>query len=264
MTTLANPPRRPKDQPGQQHPSAKPAKGGGFSINVGKSERVVSTVTGGLLAAYGLRRRTPGNLLLAGLGGAMLYRGLSGHCPAYKGLGVSTAEHEEPTSTEQYSQHGVQVDVSVSIQKPKSDLYRFWRDFRNLPRFMTYLKSVQVVNDKRSHWVIEGPAGTSLAWDAEIINDEPDALIAWQSLQGGDVDTAGSVRFLDAPAGRGTEVKVVLDYVPPAGKFGAVVAWFFGRDGESEVREDLRHFKQMMEAGEIPTIEGQPQGTCRK
>ena len=151
--------------------------------------------------------------------------------------------------------------MSFTVDKPRQELYGFWRDFTNLPKFMKHLQSVTVQDEKRSHWVTDGPAGSRVSWDADVINDVPGELIAWHSLAGGDVDTAGSIRFRDAPAGRGTEVKVSMSYVPPGGKLGAVVAKVFGRSGEAEVREDLRRFKQLMEAGEVPTIDGQSHGT---
>jgi uncharacterized membrane protein len=238
--------------------------GGHFSINVGDAERKASLVSGGLLALLGLSRRSPGGLLLAAVGGGLLYRGLTGHCPAYGVAGVSTASADDPVSPEKFQKRGVHVVASFTVDKPRAELFRYWRDFNNLPRFMTHLKSVRVIDDKRSHWVAQGPAGVSLAWDAELINEEPDSLIAWRSLQGGDVDSAGSVRFLDAPPGRGSEVKVVLDYIPPAGKFGAALSWLLGHGGDTTVREDLRRFKQIMEAGEVPTIEGQPSGRKSK
>ena len=251
-------------QESQTSQSRSPAKAGGghFSVNVGNAERWLSAAAGGLLAAYGIKRASPLGIVLAAGGGALLYRGVSGHCPAYRRMNTSTAGRSQPTAPEEYFDHGIHVVVSFTINKPRSELFRYWRDFENLPRFMKHLKSVEKLDDKRSHWVAAGPARLAVSWDAEVINEEPDALIAWQSLQGGDVDTAGSIHFNDGPQGRGTEVKVVMDYIPPAGRFGAVVAKLFGRSGEAEVREDLRRFKMMMEAGEMATIEGQPRGSC--
>ena len=112
----------------------------------------------------------------------------------------------------------------MTINRTPWDLYQFWRNFENLPRFMKHLKSVKVLDEKRSHWVAKAPAGRTVEWDAEIINDEPNALIAWRSLGGADVDNAGSVRFVPGPEGRGTEVRVVIDYIPPAGRVGKWVA----------------------------------------
>jgi uncharacterized membrane protein len=150
------------------------------------------------------------------------------------------------------------VESSVAINRAPADLYRFWRDFQNLPRFMPHLRSVQVDTGQRSHWVAQGPAGTTVAWDAEIIDDRPDALIAWRSLAGADVDQAGSVRFEEAPGGRGTFVRVCMEYYPPGGALGTVVATLFGEEPGQHIQEDLRRFKQLMETGETATTAGQP------
>jgi uncharacterized membrane protein len=119
-----------------------------------------------------------------------------------------------------------------------------------------------VIDERRSHWAVKGPAGRTVEWDAEIINDEPNALIAWRSLDGADVDNAGSVRFVPGPEGRGTQVRVVIDYIPPAGFVGKWVATLFGANPEHEILEDLRSFKRLMETGEVATTEGQPHGKC--
>ncbi len=244
-------------------PASPPPAGGHFAVNVGEAERWASALTGGAMVLYGLGRRSVGGLAVAVAGGAVAYRGLSGHCSVYQKLGLNTAEADEHgrTPAQKLHKHGVHVEVSYSIQKPRAELYAFFRNFENLPKFMKHLNSVKQLDGKRSHWEAQGPAGTTVAWDADVINDVPDELIAWHSLAGGDVDSAGSIRFRDGPVGRGTEVKVSMDYVPPGGKLGAAVAKLFGRSGESEVREDLRRFKQLMEAGEVTTIEGQSHGS---
>src|SRR5207249_522508 len=144
------------------------------------------------------------------------------------------------------------------------ELYEYWRKLENLPSIMSHLKEVRAIDEKRSHWIAKAPslAGGSVEWDAEIINDEPNALIAWRSLPGADVDNAGSVRFVPAPGDRGTEVKVVIDYIPPAGKVGSWVAKLFGEEPQQQIMEDLRKFKRVMETGEFATTKGQPRGSC--
>jgi uncharacterized membrane protein len=154
----------------------------------------------------------------------------------------------------------IRVVKSVTINRTPEELYRFWRDFNNLPRFMKHLESVQTRGDGISHWVVKGPAGTSVEWDAEIFEDRPNELIAWRSLEGADVDNVGTVRFDRAPAGRGTVVRVNLQYRPPAGVIGKGVARLFGEDPEWQIKDDLRRFKQVMETGEVITTEGQPSG----
>jgi uncharacterized membrane protein len=128
---------------------------------------------------------------------------------------------------------------------------------------MDHLKAVTVQDDKRSHWVVKAPAGNEVEWDAEIINDEPNKTIAWRSLADACVANSGSVRFVPAPGDRGTEVHVVLDYLPFAGRIGVVIAKLFGQEPSQQIEEDLRQFKQVMEAGEVPTVEGQPAGNGR-
>lgn len=223
------------------------------SVNVGNAERWVSGAVGAVCAAAGLSRKSPAGLALAAIGGALLYRGVAGHCPTYSGLGISTSDR--PVAPEDYFDRGIHVVQTMTIAKTPWDLYQYWRNFENLPRIMTHLESVKVIDERRSHWVAKAPsiAGGKVEWDAEIINDEPNALIAWRSLQGADVDNAGSVRFVPALGDRGTEVKVVIDYIPPAGQIGRIIAKLFGEDPEHQIREDLRNFKRIMETGEAPT-----------
>jgi uncharacterized membrane protein len=145
---------------------------------------------------------------------------------------------------------GVRVEKTVTIDKQPDELYRFWRNFENLPRFMTHVESVRVDDDTRSHWVVKAPAGQTVEWDAEIINDIPNELIAWKTRHA-DIANAGSVRFRLAPGGTSTEVTVNLEYDPPAGKVGQMVARAFGEDPNRQVEDDLRQFQQLMAAGDV-------------
>jgi len=236
------------------------ARPGGASqgVNVNEWERLASVAAGGLLAFTGLSRGNSMGLLTAALGGALMYRGLSGHCHMYGAMGLSTAEEYGHVASVAAG-HGVKVLDAVTINAPAADLYRFWRNFENLPRIMRHLKSVTVTGD-RSHWVARAPLGMSVSWDAEIVNDRPNELIAWRSIEGSMVDTAGSVHFRPAPGNRGTEVHINLKYDPPGGQVGSTLAWLFGEEPTLQIREDLLRLKQLMEAGEIATIEGQPSG----
>ena len=228
--------------------------------NVGNPERWVSVVAGSAMAAYGLTRRSIKGFTLAGLGSALVWRGATGHCNVYQALGVSTATdgHERQVSVP-YGK-GIRVETSVTINASPEDLYKFWRNFENLPRFMTHLKSVQCYDSKRSHWVAAGPPGADAEWDAEIINEIPNELIGWRSVDDSRVNNAGSVHFTPAAGGRGTQVRVLLRYDPPAGIVGATLARIFGEDPSHQIGEELRKLKQLVETGEIPTVEGQSTG----
>lgn len=228
--------------------------------NMSPTERMVAAAAGAALGVAALSgRRTS----LIGLAGAavLLGRAASGYCPLYHALGVDHSRpSDEPAHPEDYFERSIHIEETQTIQRPAAELFDFWRDFTNLPRFMTHLESVSCSSSTKSHWVAKGPAGTSVEWDAEIINEEPGKVIAWRSLGGADVDNSGSVRFVEGP--RGTVVRVVMNYIPPAGKLGAAVASMFGENPRQQIHEDLQRFKQLMETGDVPTAEGQPSGTC--
>jgi len=226
------------------------------AVNVGDAERWLSLAGGGFLVWLGLQKRSLGGLGLAALGSSLVYRGATGHCSVYSALHVDTAGHNPMAAVA--AGRGVKVVCSVTINRPARDLYDFWRNFENFPRFFKHLVSVKAEGN-RSHWVTRGLAG-NVEWDAEIINEEVDRLIAWRSLEGSQVSTAGSVHFNELSNGRGTEVRVDLKYDPPGGKLGSWLAWLFGQDPQQSIRDDLRRFKQLMEAGEIATVEGQSSG----
>jgi len=226
--------------------------------NVGHQERLLSSLAGACLTAYGLSSGRRGALLLAGLGGALLHRGITGRCYVYGALGVNTARRHPATVIP--AQQGYKVEKTVVVNRPAAELYGFWRELENLPKVMKHLKSVEVIDRDRSHWVAEGAVGKNVEWDAEIFNDVENELIAWRSIPGGDVDTAGSVRFQPVGQNRGTAVTVSMKYDPPAGKVGAWLATLTGSGLEKKLAEDLRQFKQLMEAEGIATNAGPPPG----
>ena len=152
------------------------------------------------------------------------------------------------------------VRKSVTVNRNAEELYAFWRNFEQLPRFMNHLKVVTQTGNGRSHWVAKGPSGIDVEWDAQIVEDKPNELIAWRSLEGSDVHNAGEVRFEPSRHNRGTVIKVRLQYDPPGGKMGAAVAKMLGQAPEKQIAVDLLRFKQMMETGEIARTEGQPAG----
>ena len=222
----------------------------GPGVNVGRRERWISAVAAAAVAAYGLRRRR-GRTLVLPIAGALLTRAVSGRCPVNGMLGRNSALDDEPSSpvTSVRRGEGVRVDERIVLNRPRSEVYRFWRNLENLPRFMDHLESVSVLDEERSHWVAKGPAGSKVEWDAVIHNEIPNELIAWRSLEGSELDNAGSVHFSPTENGD-TEVRVVLRYDPPAGRLGAAVARLFGEDPSRQVAEDLRRLKQVVEAGE--------------
>jgi uncharacterized membrane protein len=150
-------------------------------------------------------------------------------------------------------QGDVLIGRSTTIDKPRRELYDFWRRFENLPLFMHNIKSIVVVSPSRSHWVVEAPAGKSVEWDAVLTADEPGHLIAWRSAEGASVRNSGQVEFRDSPDGRGTVVTVTIAYDPPGGAVGSLIAKLFDKEPKVQARRDLRRFKQLMETGEIST-----------
>jgi len=225
-------------------------------VNVGTTERRVSLATGFAMLSYLVRKR-PNVMVGLPLGleaGYLLYRGATGHCVIYQMMDIDRSED---------GHQGIKVERAVTVNRPRDELFRIWRNFENLPRFMTHLQRVAVDelgDDKRSHWVAKAPLGREIEWDSEITEERENEYLAWRSLPGSIVENMGSVEFSDAPGGRGTIVKVSMQYHPPAGSMGAAVAKLFGEEPDQQVREDLRHFKQIMETGEIPSVEGQPSG----
>ena len=155
----------------------------------------------------------------------------------------------------------VHVSRSVTVKRSRDVVFQFWRQLENLPRFMLHLQSVTVTGGGRSHWITSAPAGQRLEWDAEIVEERPNERLSWRSLEGSDVRHQGAVIFRDAPADRGTEVEVDLQYDAPAGKVGTAVAKLFGEEPSQQIRDDLRRFKQVMEIGEVVLSDGSLQGT---
>jgi uncharacterized membrane protein len=215
--------------------------------NISQRERLYSAVGGAVLLLAGLSRGKLGGLLMTVCGGALVYRGWSGHCHCYDALGIDTSEHNAATVIP--AQQGVKVERTVTVNRPADELFHFWRELHNLQGIMQHIRRVEVRDDNRSHWIANAPLGQPIKWDAEIINEREPELIAWRSLPGGDVDTAGSVRFKPLNHDRGTAVTVSLKYNPPGGKVVAALASLLGSGLEQQLESDLRRFKSVMEAG---------------
>jgi uncharacterized membrane protein len=169
-----------------------------------------------------------------------------------RGNGSATRyEGSQAGQPDERSGRGIHVTQAITIKRPRNEVYGFWHNFENLPRFMAHLESVHVLDGNRSRWKAKAPAGATVEWEAETLEDRPNELIAWRSLPDAAVPNSGTVRFKDAPGNRGTELLVELRYEPPGGKVGALIAKLFGEEPEQQVKGDLRRFKQVMETGEI-------------
>lgn len=227
--------------------------------NVSEQERLASVVSGGALLAWGVARRGWDGALIAAIGSGLVYRGATGHCDMYQMLGLNTARRSGRNVSVPY-ELGIRIDRAITINRTPEEVYRFWRNLENLPKFMVNLESVKEIDNRQSHWVAKGPGNSNLQWNAEIINEKENELIGWRSTAGSQVANAGSVHFKPAAGGRGTELRIALQYEPPGGTIGAAFAKLVGRDPEAQIAEDLRRLKQLLETGEIPTTEGQSSG----
>jgi len=234
--------------------------------NVGGPERLASLAGGGILALAGLKRGGVGGALTALAGAALVQRGVTGHCTVYGTLGLSSSSEDTgrrlgaPDRVPTFDST-VRVKTSVTIARPAEELYRFWRDFGNAPRFREHIDHVRVDSPTRSHWVMSGPGGRTWEWDSEVTLDREGNGFAWEALEGADLPNRGSVEFRPDVRGEETVVTYEVEFDPPGGAIGAAVANVFHEIPEQMVRADLRRFKALMESGEIPTTKGQP--SCR-
>lgn len=230
------------------------------TINVGKTERLVSGLAAAAVAVVGLRKKRLRPLLLP-LAANLISRAVTGRCPVNRAIGRNSARRGRVSPVASVRQgEGSRVEKSVTVNRPVQDVYRFWRNFENLPRFMDHLESVTVIDETRSHWVAKAPAGAKVEWDAVIHNEIENELLAWRSLPSADVRNAGSVHFTPVGDGSQTEVRVVLSYEPPAGKVGAAVAKLLGEEPSKQIEDDLRRLKQVMEASDVPGNSRHPAG----
>ncbi len=220
-------------------------------INVSWSERVASAGLGGYLLGAGIKnlgRRPLKGLIQTLLGGYFLYRGSSGNCMLYSALGKDAEAHHADS---------VNIRTSMRVNKPRQEVYQFWRRLENLPRFMKHLLTVKEIDGRRSHWeaVMPGSIAT-IAWDAEIVKEMPDKLIGWQSVANSTIENAGKVEFNDAPDG-GTDLEIIISYRPPAGDLGAGVAKLLNPIFRKVVTTDIKNFKQYIENYDLKTYVGQ-------
>ncbi|MEO6150895.1 MAG: SRPBCC family protein [Mucilaginibacter sp.] len=217
----------------------------GGPVNLTWPERYISIAGGIKVGISGFKNlfKSPfTSILKIGAGGYLLNRGLTGHCELYTKMGK--------TSTDDAI--NVNIRSSFKVNKPRTQVYEFWRNLENLPLFMKHLDSVQVIDDRRSHWVLKLPTNVvKVSWDAEIVKDEPGYMIGWSSLPHSSIDNAGKVRFRDTDDG-GTLVDVVITYQPPAGGFGASIAHIINPLFRNMVQDDVQNFKQYMDIDNEP------------
>jgi uncharacterized membrane protein len=223
--------------------------------HLGQREKIISMVSGGGMLALAAWRRSWLSIPLALTGSIFVLRGVTGKSTLYELADIRRARGAES---------GILVERSITVNRPRAEVYQFWRDFENLPRFMEHLESVDEGYTggagATSRWVAKAPFGKTIDWMAEIVEERENEMIAWRSLPESKVDTQGKVIFRDAPGDRGTEVVVSLQYKPPAGAAGAFVAKLYGEEPNVQIREDLRRFKQVIETGETATTIGQTSG----
>ena len=230
-------------------------------INIGGTERLISITAGIPVTIFGLTRGILKGLVPALLGTGLLYRGVTGHSFLYQALGLSTVEQSPAAVATLPNNRGIQVKRAVTVNCSPQDLYNYWHNIQNAPKFMQNIESVQASGNERSHWVAKFPLLGTIAWEAEITNDEPGSFIAWRKTQGSFLaPTGGSVRFTPKPNGSETVVQTKTDFLQFQGPIGTMLGNILGQIPEQEAREDLRHFKELMESGEIPTTKGQPSG----
>lgn len=225
-------------------------RSGGIPKNVGPKERVGSILAGGALIAVGLSRTGVTRSLLLGAGAGLLVRGATGHCPLYQQLGVDHVDRRQRDGVP--GNQGLRIEYTVEVKCPAPELYQFWRNIEQLPRILRHVELVEPVDAWHSHWVARGPLGPPLEWDAEIINEHENELIAWQSVHGASLQNAGSVRF-DWLADMLTHVKVCIELQPVGGTAAFALARLFGTDPQRELEEDLERFKDFAERELTPS-----------
>jgi uncharacterized membrane protein len=218
--------------------------------NVGPLERLLTGLAGGVLLGLASDRKVPAALGFSLAGGGLIARALSGYCPAYQALGIDNA-HEHMPAMAVPAQHGFKFDGEVKVHKPPDEVYQFWRKLENLPQLFEHLDQVAAIDERYSRWRAKGPLGTEVEWEAEVFSDKPYEMIAWRSMEGSELDTAGSVHFDRAFGDTGTIVRLSLKYNPPGGKVGAKIAQLLGEDFEAETAAGLQKLKQILESKQV-------------
>ncbi|MEJ7679392.1 MAG: YgaP-like transmembrane domain [Segetibacter sp.] len=221
--------------------------GGKLSVNVGKVERVASIAVGSALLFKGLQNEEKkSGIAMAIAGGYLIFRGATGYCPAYTVAG----KKKLPDTVK-----NINIMTKLTVNSPRQEVYDFWRKLSNLPLFMEHLDRVEVIDDKRSHWVAKVPGGLGkIEWDAEIVKEIDGELLGWNSLPHASINNAGKVEFRDADE-HGTEITVLITYRAPFGDVGEGIASLLNPTFKKIITKDVKNFKRYIEAGDIATIE---------
>jgi len=211
-------------------------------------ERTISAMAGSILIGAGIRRGGLLGLAFGSLGVTFLAQAVRGR----------------PSFAKKVKPEPIEIKKAITIAATPADLYQFWHDFENLPRFMTHVSSVRVLDQQRTEWTAVGPRDTRIRWRSEITEDRPGELISWRSIDRSPISQRGTVRFAPAPQDGETEVHLTLEYAPPEGTIGIVVGKLLVGLTEHKLQEDLRRLKQLYETSSIPSTEGQPHGRRTK
>lgn len=255
--------------------------------NVDATERQIAVAAGGLLLLYSLLNRSRTSLLTGAVGAALVWHGQSQRSPLYDALDLNTARQPlwgngqardgrqgmpdwqrgpqaQPRRAAQPRpeprSNTIEIERAVTVDKPAAALYSYWRQLENLPNFMHHLQKVEQTGEKQSHWEARLVGGLPVAWDAEIVEDVPNERIVWRTLPDAQIQQSGVVTFKPATGERGTVVNVDLRYTPPGGIIGETFARMLNGITAQQVKDDIRRFKSLMEAGEVPTVDGQSSG----
>lgn len=234
------------------------------SINVSQTERWLSAFTGASLSLFSLFRRDRLSIGLGAVGVALLQRGLTGHSYLYQLFDITTVENSPSTKAQLTGQRGIRVQRRITINRSPQDLYNFWRDVTNAPRYMPFIETVTKTGERTSHWTAASPTGQTIEWNAEIVQEQAGHSISWHAHGSPITANAGKVSFEPATGERGTVVTLELDYLQFSGSLVGSLGRIIAHIPEREALETLRRFKELMEAGEVASIQGQPTGEGRK
>ncbi len=217
-------------------------------VDVGMVERGLAIFSGVGLLVIGARMGGIKGLIVILCGADMIFRGITGHSWLYRLFGVNTAAINPAREAAVPHQQGMRIEECIVINRPVDVVYDYWRNFENLPTFMRNLKDVDVIDDDRSRWTASGPAGITLTWEAEIINEKVDEMIAWRTTNGASVPHAGTVTMKATPDGRAAELTLKMEYMPPGGALGQMFATVLGQNPQKQTRDDLQRLKDILEA----------------